>query len=76
MATLILSVVGQAIGGRVGGAIGAAVGNSIDHTLLFAAKRREGPRLTTLQVQTSSYGTPLQRVYGTMRIGGCVIWSS
>lgn len=76
MATLILSVVGQAIGGRVGGAIGAAVGNSIDHTLLFAAKRREGPRLTTLQVQTSSYGTPLQRVYGTMRIGGCVIWST
>ncbi|WP_010161240.1 phage tail protein [Sphingomonas sp. PAMC 26617] len=76
MATLILSAVGTAIGGPVGGAIGAVIGNAIDHTVLFPAKGRSGPRLSALQVQTSSYGTPLQRVFGTMRIGGCVIWST
>lgn len=76
MATLILSAVGTAIGGPIGGAIGAMVGNAIDHAVLFPAKGRSGPRLTALQVQTSSYGTALQRVFGTMRIGGCVIWST
>lgn len=76
MATLILSTVGTAIGGPIGGAIGAVIGNAIDHTVLFPAKGRSGPRLSALQVQTSSYGTPLQRVFGTMRIGGCVIWST
>jgi hypothetical protein len=76
MATLVLTVVGTAIGGPIGGAIGAAVGNVIDNTLLFPPKGRSGPRLSALQVQTSSYGTPLQRVFGTMRIGGCVIWST
>lgn len=76
MATLVLTAVGSVLGGPIGAAIGAAVGNVIDHTVLFPPKGREGPRLSALQVQTSSYGTPIQRVYGTMRIGGCVIWST
>ncbi|MET3824882.1 hypothetical protein ABIC16_000575 [Sphingomonas sp. PvP055] len=76
MATLVLTAVGSVIGGPIGGAIGAALGNAIDHTLLFPAKGRSGPRLSALHVQTSSYGTPLQRVFGTMRVGGCVIWST
>ncbi|WP_242139886.1 phage tail protein [Sphingomonas sp. TREG-RG-20F-R18-01] len=76
MATLVLTVAGTVIGGPIGGAIGAALGSVIDHDLLFAPKGREGPRLSTLQGQTSSYGTPIQRIYGTMRVGGCVIWST
>jgi hypothetical protein len=76
MATLVLSTVGRFLGGPIGGAIGAVIGNVIDRDVLFKPKDREGPRLTGLQVQTSSYGTPLQRVFGTMRVGGCVIWST
>ncbi|MDN4633372.1 phage tail protein [Sphingomonas sp. PsM26] len=76
MATLVLTVVGTVIGGPIGGAIGAAVGSVIDHTVLFPPQGRSGPRLSALQVQTSSYGTPLQRIFGTMRVGGCVIWST
>ncbi len=76
MATLVLSVVGRFLGGPIGGAIGATIGNIIDRDVLFKPAAREGPRLTELQVQTSSYGTPLQRIFGTMRIGGCVIWST
>ena len=76
MATLVLNVVGRFLGGAIGGAIGATVGNIIDREILFKPKGREGPRLTELQLQTSSYGTPLQKIFGTMRIGGCVIWST
>ncbi|WP_331386192.1 hypothetical protein [Sphingomonas sp. Ant H11] len=76
MATLILSTVGGIVGGPIGSAIGAVIGNVFDREVLLKPKAREGPRLTELQLQTSSYGTPLQRVFGTMRVGGCVIWST
>ena len=76
MATLVLATVGRFLGGPIGSAIGAVVGNVIDREILFKPAGRQGPRLTELQVQTSSYGTPLQRVFGTMRVGGCVIWST
>lgn len=76
MATLVLTAVGTVVGGPIGGAIGAVIGNAIDHAVLFPPKGRTGPRLSALQVQTSSYGTPLQRIFGTMRVGGCVIWST
>lgn len=76
MATLILSTVGGIVGGPIGSAIGAVIGNVFDREVLLKPKAREGPRLTELQLQTSSYGMPLQRVFGTMRVGGCVIWST
>jgi hypothetical protein len=76
MATLVLATVGRVIGGPIGGAIGATIGNIIDRDVLFRPKDREGRRLTELQLQTSSYGKPLQRVFGTLRVGGCVIWST
>ncbi|MBS0479048.1 MAG: hypothetical protein JSR79_07100, partial [Proteobacteria bacterium] len=75
MATLILTAVGTAIGGPVGGAIGALVGQRIDGDL-FRPKGREGPRLTDLKLQTSSYDSQIPRVFGTMRVAGCVIWST
>lgn len=74
MATLVLGTVGRAIGGRVGQAVGALVGNRIDRALL--GRTREGPRLTELAVQTSSYGTAIPLVFGTMRVAGTVIWST
>src|SRR5438067_4241354 len=74
MATLVLSTVGNALGGPIGGAIGALIGQSIDQQLLGPARR--GPRLGDLTVQTSSYGTQIPRIYGTMRVAGTVIWAT
>src|SRR4051794_22606289 len=74
MATLILSTVGTVLGGPVGSAIGALIGQSIDQQLLSPASR--GPRLGDLSVQTSSYGTQVPRIYGTMRTAGSVIWAT
>lgn len=74
MATLVLTAVGTLVGGPIGGAIGAALGSRIDGTL-FAPKRR-GPRLGDLSVQTSSYGAPIPKLFGTMRVAGTVIWAT
>ncbi len=75
MATLVLTAVGTALGGPVGGAIGALIGQEIDHAV-FRPKRREGPRLTELAVQTSSYGSQIPQLFGTMRVAGTVIWAT
>src|SRR5690242_16286504 len=74
MATLVLSTVGASLGGPIGGAIGSLVGQSIDQQI-FGAPRR-GPRLGDLAVQTSSYGTQIPRIYGTMRVAGSVVWAT
>ena len=76
MATLVLSVVGRALGGPIGAVLGAALGGVVDRDVLMRPKGVEGPRLASLHLQTSNYGTPLQKVFGTMRVGGCVIWST
>jgi hypothetical protein len=75
MATLLLTAVGTAIGGPIGGAIGAILGQAVDQRIL-APKGRQGPRLGDLSVQTSSYGSPIPRVFGTVRASGTVIWST
>ena len=75
MATLVLTAAGTAIGGPIGGAIGAMIGQAFDQRL-FAAKARHGPRLGDLAVQTSSYGTQLPLIFGTMRVAGTVIWAT
>ncbi|MBO9622140.1 MAG: phage tail protein [Sphingomonas sp.] len=76
MATLVLTAVGGTVAGPVGAAVGAMVGSAIDHELLFKPKRREGPRLAELRVQTSSYGTQIPKIFGTMRVAGSVIWAT
>jgi hypothetical protein len=76
MATLVLTVVGGAVGGPIGAALGAALGRSVDGSLLFPSKTRQGPRLTELAVQTSSYATQIPRLFGRMRVAGSVIWAT
>ena len=51
--------------------IGSMVGS-----MLFAPKAPpvEGPRLTDLSINASTYGEPIRLVYGTMRVPGAVIW--
>ena len=75
MATLVLTTVGRVIGGPIGGALGALAGQAIDGRL-FRGAAREGPRLTELAVQTSSYGTQIPKLFGTIRVAGTVIWST
>ncbi|KQU53097.1 hypothetical protein ASG67_09665 [Sphingomonas sp. Leaf339] len=74
MATLVLTALGTAVGGPIGGAIGGLLGNLADRQWL--GKAREGPRLTELAVQTSSYGTPIPQLFGTIRVAGTVIWAA
>ncbi|MEA3051127.1 MAG: hypothetical protein QOG72_30 [Sphingomonadales bacterium] len=75
MATLVLTAAGSAIGGPIGGAIGAIIGQQIDGRL-FAPRPRQGPRLGELAVQTSSYGSQIPKLFGTMRVAGTVIWAT
>jgi hypothetical protein len=76
MATLVLTAVGTALGGPIGGAIGAVLGQAVDQNLLFKPKGREGPRLERLDVQTSTYGSQVPKIFGRMRVAGTVIWAT
>ena len=75
MATLVLTAVGTLVGGPVGGAVGALLGQAVD-SRLFAPAPRQGPRLGDLSVQTSSYGSEIPKIFGTMRVAGTVIWAT
>jgi len=83
MAALVLSIAGGAAGalfgpvGAIAGRIaGALVGNVIDRNLLTPSRSLEGPRLSALDVMSSSEGAPIPRVYGRARISGQVIWAT
>jgi hypothetical protein len=77
MATLILQAVGAAIAGPIGAAIGAIAGTVIDRAIIGGPNvKREGPRLTDLSVQNSSFGEALPLIFGTARLAGNIIWSS
>jgi hypothetical protein len=82
-----MSSVGQALGGIVGGVVGFFVGGPTG--ALYGAQigmgvgglidppkgpNINGPRLSDLSVQTSTYGVPIPRVYGTIATHGNVIW--
>lgn len=75
MATIVLGAVGALVGGPIGAVIGTAAGQAIDASL-FAPKPRQGPRLGELAVQTSSYGSAIPKLFGTLRVAGTVIWST
>lgn len=78
MARLILgiggAIVGTAIG--IGPSAGWIIGTTIG-TLLFppAGTTAEGPRLGDLSVTSSAYGAVIQKSFGTIRMGGNIIWS-
>ncbi|MEO6041800.1 MAG: phage tail protein [Croceibacterium sp.] len=75
MATLVFTALGTAIGGPLGGAVGALIGNQLDRAVIGGGKR-EGPRLKELAITTSSYGMPVARQFGTMRVPGTIIWAT
>ena len=75
MATLLLTAVGTAVGGPLGGALGALIGRNADRAL-FGGSSFEGPRVKELSVTTSSYGQPIARHFGQMRVAGTIIWAT
>jgi len=83
MATLLLQAAGATLGGLFGpvGAIlgraaGALAGNLIDRSLISGLTTIEGTPLATARIPGAEEGTAINRVYGTVRIGGTLIWAT
>ncbi len=77
MATLVFTAVGSLFGAPLVGALGAVAGSAID-AKIFGPRGgpREGPRLSELKLTTSSYGAPIPRQFGRMRVAGQMIWAT
>lgn len=84
MATIALSALGRAagtlllgpLGAVIGQAAGGLLGAAVDSTLIRSGQGARGPRLSDLDVQTSTEGKAIPRVYGRARIAGQVIWAT
>jgi hypothetical protein len=89
MATLVLSAAGAAIGGAIGGTAaglsavaigrfaGALVGNVLDQKIMGGGSRTvETGRIDRYRINGGGEGRAIPQVYGRMRVGGHVIWSS
>lgn len=75
MATMVLTTLGGAVAGPIGAALGRLGGGAIDGAV-FGGPARQGPRLRELQVQLSSYGAQVPKLFGRMRVAGTVIWAT
>jgi hypothetical protein len=72
------AVTGGVIGGPAGAMVGWAVGSFIG-SIFFPPEgpediTREGPQLSDLSVQTSTYGASIPKLNGTVRVAGNIIW--
>ena len=85
MATLVLRAAGTAIGTALGGPIGGFIGGTlgtvggavVDSLLINAlTPRRSNPQTDTLALTNSAESTTLHKLWGRMRLGGNVIWTS
>ncbi|MDX1901894.1 MAG: phage tail protein [Gammaproteobacteria bacterium] len=86
MATVALGLVGAAVGGAFGmPGLGFTIGSAIGRAFFTGATQQyqtmqmpgqEGPRLSDLKVQSSTYGTSIPLIYGTYRVSGNMIWAT
>jgi hypothetical protein len=83
MATIVLQAAGAFLGGflgttgaAIGSAAGAIAGYVIDRALLEGTRHHEGPRLTGPRPFSAEDGAALPRVYGSVRVGGTLIWAT
>lgn len=78
MASLVISAAGAAIGYMAAGPAGAKWGwmlGAMAASSMVDGPVTEGPRLSDLRVTSSTQGVGMNKVYGTLRIGGNIIWS-
>jgi GTA TIM-barrel-like domain/Putative phage tail protein len=92
MASLVLGIAGEAVGpslfgagfslfgatvtgAQIGGAIGAFAGSLID-AALAPGRHVTGPRLSDVNIQSSTEGAAIPRVYGRVRVAGQLIWAT
>jgi hypothetical protein len=89
MASLVLGAAGAALGSsllggvsvlgitgvQIGGALGTLAGVAIDQALT-PGRHTSGPRLSDINIQASTEGTAIPRLFGRMRLAGQVIWAS
>jgi len=83
MATILLQAAGAFLGGvlgpigsALGSAAGAMLGYTLDRALIGSLEHHEGPRLSGPRPFSAEEGAGLPRVYGTMRVGGTMIWAT
>ncbi|MEP2921005.1 MAG: glycoside hydrolase TIM-barrel-like domain-containing protein [Sulfitobacter sp.] len=89
MATIFFSAAGAAIGGSVGGtlaglssvaigrAVGATLGRVVDQKILGSgAQAVETGKVDRFRLTSAGEGDPMPQVYGRMRLGGQIIWTS
>jgi len=92
MASLILGIAGQAAGAaigdfslfgltvsaaQIGGAIGTLIGTEIDDLIAPGSHvTRRSPRLSDVNIQSSTEGAAIPRVFGRVRVAGQLIWAS
>ena len=84
MASIVLGAAGSAVGGatglpfgeQLGSLVGRSIGGVIDNNLFGSGTTPiHGSRLASLAVQSSAYGKMIPIIYGSVRIGGNIIWS-
>lgn len=72
---IVGAVVGFYVGGPQGAVMGAQVGMGVGGYIdPPKGPTINGPRLSDLSAQTSTYGSPIPRIYGTVATHGNVIW--
>lgn len=83
MATIVLQAAGAAIGGLfgpvgavVGQAVGTMAGSAVDQALFSPGHTVQGARLSDARFPGAEDGTAITRAYGTVRVGGTLIWAT
>ena len=83
MATILLQAAGAALGsifgpfGAVlGRAVGALAGSVVDRSIINGTTTISGARLGDARIPGADDGTAITRAYGTVRIGGTLIWAT
>ncbi len=83
MATILFQAAGAALGGVfgpvgaiIGRAAGALAGHAVDRALLSNGRTVSGARLSTARIPGADEGAAINRLYGTARIGGTLIWAT
>src|ERR1051326_5479500 len=64
-------------GAEIGGAIGTIIGTEIDNLIAPGTHyTRKSPRLSDVNIQASTEGAPIPRLYGRVRAAGQLLWAT